>query len=97
MCHIVCCTTKIRNSSAKVQQFFEKNNIIFVFMILYDKKDTHKGCLFWFEPLAGLCRSGLFCSLTCCASRFAATNHRSSPKRHERLGDPLTVLVRDRW
>lgn len=26
------------NSSAKVQQFFEKNNIPFVFMILYDKK-----------------------------------------------------------
>lgn len=38
MCHIVCCTTKIRNSSAKVQQFFEKNNIPFVFMTLYDKK-----------------------------------------------------------
>lgn len=96
MCHIVCCTTKIRNLSAKVQQFFEKNNISLVFMILYDKKDTH-GMFFCFEPLAGLCRSGLFCSLTCCASRFAATNHRSSPKRHERLGDPLTVLVRDRW
>ncbi len=39
MCHIVCCITKIRNSSAKVQQFFEKNNIPFVFMILYDKKE----------------------------------------------------------
>ena len=98
MCHIVCCTTKIRNSSAKVQQFFEKNNIPFVFMILYDKK-RHPiwDVFFCFEPLAGLCRSGLFCSLTCRASRFAATNHRSSPKRHERLGDPLTVLVRDRW
>ena len=48
MCHIVCCTTKIRNSSAKVQQFFEKNNIPFVFMILYDKKDTPYGMSFLF-------------------------------------------------
>ena len=30
-------------------------------------------------------------------NEFAATNLRSSPKRHERLGGPLTVLVRDRW
>ena len=97
MYHIVCCTTKIRNSSAKVQQFFEKNNIPFVFMILYDKKRHPWDVFFVLSHWPGLCRSGLFCSLTCCASRFAATNHRSSPKRHERLGDPLTVLVRDRW
>ena len=55
------------------------------------KKKRAKNLFLLFEPLAGLCRSGLFCSLTCCASRFAATNHRSSPKRHERLGGPLTV------